>query len=81
MFTNTYSPHVGGVARSVSGLAEGLRDTGHHVLVVAPEFPKTPSNEEGVIRMPALQEFAGTDFSIPLPCQSVARRRPGHIYP
>jgi 1,2-diacylglycerol 3-alpha-glucosyltransferase len=25
MFTNTFTPHVGGVARAVSGLADGLR--------------------------------------------------------
>ena len=67
MFTNTFSPHVGGVARSVSGLAQGLRDRGHRVLVVAPEFPAMPDREEHVIRIPALQQFAGTDFSVPIP--------------
>jgi 1,2-diacylglycerol 3-alpha-glucosyltransferase len=36
MFTNTFTPHVGGVARSVQGLAEGLREQGHRVVVVAP---------------------------------------------
>ncbi len=36
MFTNTFTPHVGGVARSVQGLVDELRRLGHHVLVVAP---------------------------------------------
>lgn len=67
MFTNTFTPHVGGVARSVSGLAEGLRELGHDVLVVAPEFPGASEDVEGVIRMPAVQRFAGSDFSVPLP--------------
>jgi len=67
MFTNTYTPHIGGVARSVSGLAEELRARGHSVLVVAPEFPDMPENEVGVIRMPAIQRFAGSDFSAPVP--------------
>lgn len=67
MFTNTFTPHVGGVARAVSGLAEGLRTRGHRVLVVAPTFPGMPKNEEGVVRIPAVQRFAGSDFSMPLP--------------
>jgi 1,2-diacylglycerol 3-alpha-glucosyltransferase len=67
MLTNTYVPHVGGVARSVSGLVAGLRERGHSVLVVAPEFPGTPDAEEGVERIVALQRFGGSDFSMPLP--------------
>ncbi len=67
MLTNTYVPHVGGVARSVSGLVAGLRERGHSVLVVAPEFPGTPYAEEGVERVVALQRFGGSDFSMPLP--------------
>lgn len=67
MFTNTYTPHVGGVARSVSELAEGLRRAGDEVLVVAPEFENMAMQETGVVRMPAVQNFAGSDFSVPLP--------------
>ncbi|MEQ8659024.1 MAG: glycosyltransferase [Hyphomicrobiales bacterium] len=67
ILTNTYVPHVGGVARSVSGLVDGLRLHGHKVLVVAPEFPGTPDKEEGVERVVALQRFGGSDFSMPLP--------------
>lgn len=67
MFTNTFTPHVGGVARAVSGLADGLRSNGHRVLVVAPTFPDMPDQEQGVVRIPALQKFAGSDFSMPLP--------------
>ena len=67
MFTNTYTPHVGGVARSVSELAAGLREAGDEVLVVAPEFENRAQDEAGVLRMPAVQHFAGSDFSVPLP--------------
>ncbi len=67
IFTNTYTPHIGGVARSVSGLVEELRATGHAVLVVAPEFAGRPEDEAGVIRVPAIQRFAGSDFSAPVP--------------
>ncbi len=70
MFTNTYLPHVGGVARSVSFFAEDLRKMGHEVLVIAPTFPGlSPGLEEGgrVVRVPALQNFNGSDFSVRLP--------------
>lgn len=67
ILTNTYVPHVGGVARSVSSLVEGLRLLGHKVLVVAPEFPGTPAEEVGIERIVALQRFGGSDFSMPLP--------------
>ena len=32
MVTNTYAPHVGGVARSVETFARAYRDAGHRVL-------------------------------------------------
>ncbi|MAS06285.1 MAG: glycosyl transferase family 1 [Ahrensia sp.] len=67
MFTNTYTPHVGGVARAVSGLVAGLRARGHRVLVAAPTFAGMPKYEEDVVRIPAVQRFAGSDFSMPLP--------------
>jgi glycosyltransferase involved in cell wall biosynthesis len=41
MFTNTYLPHVGGVARSVEMFARDLRQLGHHVLLVASSFPES----------------------------------------
>lgn len=66
MFTNTFTPHVGGVTRSVSGLADGLRAEGHRVLVVAPDFRGMEPNPD-VIRVPAIQRFGGSDFSVPLP--------------
>lgn len=67
MFTNTYTPHVGGVARSVGGLVQGLRTAGHQVGVVAPTFEGMPTSEADVSRVPALQHFRGSDFSVPMP--------------
>lgn len=69
MFTNTYLPHVGGVARSVANFTQDLRQMGHHVLVVAPTFPESDPGEdaEAVLRVPAIQSFNGSDFSIRIP--------------
>jgi len=66
-FTNTYRPHVGGVANSVHGFAENLRKQGHRVLIVAPQFPDTPEDETDILRVPAIQNFNGSDFSVKLP--------------
>lgn len=67
MFTNTYLPHVGGVARSVHFFAKDLRALGHRVMVIAPTFPDAKSLEEDseeVLRVPAIQNFNGSDFSV-----------------
>lgn len=67
LITNTFTPHVGGVARSVTAFAEEYRRRGHLVLVVAPEFPGMPENEADVVRVPAIQNFNASDFSVVLP--------------
>jgi glycosyltransferase involved in cell wall biosynthesis len=69
LFTNTYTPHVGGVARSVAAFRDEYRKAGHRVLVVAPTFPDMPP-EEDVVRVPALQNFNASDFSVALPLPS-----------
>jgi len=70
MFTNTYLPHVGGVARSVSFFAHDLREAGHRVLVIAPTFPACEAHdrhEPDLLRVPAIQNFNGSDFSVRIP--------------
>ena len=74
MVTNTFTPHVGGVANSVASFAAEYRRQGHRVLVVAPEFPDAPGRERDVIRVPAIQKFNGSDFSLRLPV-------PGFLFP
>lgn len=72
MFTNTYLPHVGGVARSVKTLEDALRALGHEVRVVAPEFDGAEESPE-VLRVPAIQHFNGSDFSVRLPFPNLVR--------
>lgn len=78
MMTNTYLPHVGGVARSVSTFAEEYRKGRHHVLVVAPEFdgPSLPARQERMVeRVAAIQNFNGSDFSVRLPLAATLSTR------
>lgn len=65
--TNTYLPHVGGVARSIVAFQEEFRKLGHKVLTIAPEFEPAIDGEQGVLRVPALKHFNGSDFSVPVP--------------
>lgn len=67
IFTNTYTPHVGGVARSVQSFTDEYRRLGHRVLVVAPVFDDLPENETDVFRVSAIQNFNTSDFSVALP--------------
>jgi glycosyltransferase involved in cell wall biosynthesis len=60
MVTNTFAPHVGGVARSVERFTAEYRALGHEVVVLA---PGEPSGEYNVLRIPALGGFS--TFSLP----------------
>jgi len=65
-FTNTYLPHVGGVAKSVRTLETSFRERGHEVRIVAPEF-EGAEDDPDVLRVPAIQNFNGSDFSVRIP--------------
>jgi glycosyltransferase involved in cell wall biosynthesis len=78
LMTNTYLPHVGGVARSVSTFAQEYLKRRHKVLVVAPEFAgkPLPQRAEAIVeRVPAIQNFNGSDFSVRLPIATVLSAR------
>jgi glycosyltransferase involved in cell wall biosynthesis/pimeloyl-ACP methyl ester carboxylesterase len=67
MMTNTYFPIVGGLEQSVYSFSEEFRRLGHEVLIVTPTFQGMPTEEPGVIRIPAFQKFSGTIFSVNFP--------------
>ncbi len=67
MLSNTYTPIVGGLERSIQTFTREIRRTGHEVWIVAPQFKNQPGKEKNVIRVPAIQKFNGTDFSLNLP--------------
>jgi glycosyltransferase involved in cell wall biosynthesis len=78
MMTNTYLPHVGGVARSVSTFSEEYKKLGHKVLVIAPNFEGKPPSKKAeamVERVAAIQNFNGSDFSVRLPLAAAMSER------
>ncbi len=70
MMTNTYKPLLGGLEKSVESFAKEFRSKGHRVVIVTPEC-EGMEMEKDVIRVPALQNFNGSNFSIQLPIPSV----------
>ncbi len=71
ILTNSYTPFVGGLERSVALFTSRLRSRGHRVLIVTPDSEGAPLNEEDVVRVPAIQHFNGTDFSVQLPVPGI----------
>ena len=65
MVTNTFVPHVGGVARSVQRFSEAYQALGHEVTVVAPGVPGQEVEETGVVRIPAYGNINGSSFNLP----------------
>ena len=80
MMTNTYAPLVGGLEKSISSFTHEFRMAGHRVIIVAPEYPDM-QDEEDVIRVPALQHFNGSDFSVQLPIQGTLTKALGDFHP
>lgn len=81
-FTNTFLPHVGGVARSTQTFLEDFRRLRQRVLVIAPTFEAgaAPKRiERSVERVPAVQQFNGSDFSVRLPLGAALSDRLAHF--
>lgn len=67
MMSNTYTPIVGGLEKSIEIFTKALRRKKHQVVVAAPEFRGMPAEEKDVLRLPAIQNFNHTDFSVNIP--------------
>lgn len=74
MMTNTYFPIVGGIEQSIHSFSEEFKSLGHEVLIVTPAFEGMPAEEPGLIRVPAIQKFSGTVFSVNYPVSSLLTR-------
>lgn len=72
MFTNTYLPHIGGVAKSVKTLEDACRAHGHEVRVIAPELSGSEESPD-VLRVPSIQNFNDSGFCVRLPSPILIR--------
>ena len=80
MMTNTYKPILGGLEKSVEAFTLEYRKRGHRVIIIAPVL-EGMTEEEDVIRVPALQHVNGTDFSAPLPIPGALTEALGDFRP
>jgi len=80
MVTNTYKPIMGGLEKSIEVFTKGYRKRGHRTIIIAPEF-KDMEPEKDLIRVPAIQNFNGTDFSVQLPISSGLTEALGDFIP
>lgn len=86
MFTNNYLPFVGGVPISIERLRRGLAALGHAVTVIAPRYPDTPADEEGVLRLRTLvsmgtkREFKLANFLTPAIWRHISAFRPDIVH-
>ncbi len=80
MMTNTYKPLLGGLEKSVEAFSNELRSAGHRTIIVAPEY-EGMEPEEDVVRIPAIQHFNGSDFSVHLPVPGVLTEALGDFRP
>ena len=80
MMSNTYKPLVGGLEKSIESFTKSFRKEGHRVIVIAPEFANM-KEEEDVIRIPAIQNAGGSQFSIQLPVPGILDEAVGNFNP
>ncbi len=67
MFTNTYAPHVGGVAKSVETYETEFRERGHDVRIIAPHMEGEDPNQKHILRVPSISDFNGSGFALRVP--------------
>jgi len=69
-FSNTYHPTVSGVVTSIDAFKQGLRNAGHEVHVIAPEYSGYRDTEPYIYRLPALDLPGNFDFALALPSKA-----------
>lgn len=68
IFTNYFSPSVGGLENSVMSLCAGLKKSGHEVFVFAPKYSASTPEEKNVFRCPSIRfKYGGYLYAVTLP--------------
>jgi glycosyltransferase involved in cell wall biosynthesis len=84
--TETYPPEVNGVALTVQGLEQGLRERGHAVSLVRPRQDDDGGNDDGdalLVRGAGLPRYPGLKFGLPATRQLLRHwhaTRPDAVY-
>lgn len=66
MFTNTFTPRLGGVTQSVVSLQQELTKRGHSTLIVTAHSQSEVLSEPDVLRVPVLAHTNGADWPLPV---------------
>ncbi len=75
MFTNSYTPTVGGIEKSVQTFTEDFRELGHNTLIVTPDVDHAEASNELVFHVPAIKEINGSQYSLKIPFPSKLKER------
>lgn len=69
MFSDSYTPYISGVVRSIQTLRQGIERAGHEVYVFGPRYPALSpgEDEDRVIRFPSIAAPLYPEFRIPVP--------------
>ncbi len=68
VFTESFSPYISGVSRSVELAKKGLESLGHEVFIFAPGYPGCNEPEGKIFRFPSLPtKYPGFRIAVPLP--------------
>lgn len=66
IFTDSYTPYVSGVVRSIELFTSELKQLGHEVIIFAPNYPGI-AKEENVYRFPSIPSLTNQDFYLAIP--------------
>lgn len=65
-FTDTYHPHIDGVAISVDTCVRALEERGHEVYIIAPKYPKYKDKRKNIHRLMSVKLPKASGFRVAL---------------
>lgn len=86
MFSDSYTPYISGVVRSIQTLRRGMEQAGHEVYVFGPRYPTglgadpDPAEEARVVRFPSVAAPLYPAFRIPLPRRAQVREAVARLH-